>query len=196
MSFRVKGFIFLLFLSVAFYGCLTVPPSSIYTINYRAHKTASYEKLNDKVLLILQTDAPSALKQPYIVSKSTPYKIEIMKYQKWETSPREMVYNRLKDFTSSIGFQKTLNPALENHYTLKSRLNSFGRIFISGIYYADFDIEIEFYSHENKLLFLKRIQKIKALENDDFENLAKGLDNVIKEGLKELELEFLQIFRN
>ena len=194
MAESVKKIIFLLLPFAFFSGCFTAPSTNIYTINSKTLKIDFQKSLNEKILFVLPVDAPSILRQPYIVSKNSPYKVEILKYQKWDASPKDIIYRTLVDFGSSIGFKKSLNPALENHYTLKSRLSRFERILISGIRYADFEIEIEFYSPENNLVFSKNIHKRKTLASDDTEVFAASLSEGLKEGLKELEQEFRNVF--
>lgn len=177
-------------------ACLTVPPTNTYTINYKTMNIETQGKGGEKGILIVPLSAPSILKQPYIVSKNSSYKIEVLKYDRWESSPKDLVYQKMVDYLFSNGFKKPLSKN-SSYYTLKGKLNRFERIFEAGRYYADFEIEIELYStdpDDDKLILAKKIHKTVPV-NHDIESLAKGLSIAAEEGFSALKQSLIMVFK-
>ena len=98
---RIKAAGLLLFV---FLAACAMPETRIYTLNLAADNSPRTVARDATVLLI--TNSPKHLAQPYIACRTSPYQLVISRYAKWEASPEAMVRDGFKDSLSATLFRE------------------------------------------------------------------------------------------
>ena len=105
-----------------------LPATRIYSIFLPLENITS-DKLG-LASITVSVDAEDHLMQPYIVDRKSPYKFNISKYSKWESSPRKIVREGFKKALFLTGTFRIVKAASINprgFYLLKVNLKRFER---------------------------------------------------------------------
>jgi uncharacterized lipoprotein YmbA len=176
-----------LFIVAAFFVGCTMPKTMIYSIRIPPEKTL--QKTEARQSLTLRVDSPRYLAQPYIASRTSPYELELSRYAKWDTPPREIVTEALRDSLVSSGLfgeVKVTNLAPSEFYRLRVELRRFEAFDDGGVSFGEVLLQADLSSPEGRDLFHRTIAKRVRLDAPGFSNLARGLSRALGEGVEEL----------
>jgi ABC-type uncharacterized transport system auxiliary subunit len=139
--------------------------------------------------LAVRVDSPRYLAQPYVASRKSSYEIEISRYSKWDSPPRELVLEALKGSLASTGLFReirtsTVVPA--DFYSLKVDLKRFEAVDEGPDSFGEVVLQVAFSSPRGAELHNSRIIKRAKLDGTDSSSLAKGLSSALGEGLEEV----------
>lgn len=181
-----KGLTFLLLF--LFIGACTMPKTKVYSLYLPMEKERSIRPKGDASIVIM-VNSPRHLTQPYIVSRKSPYQVEISKYSKWEISPNEILLSVFKDTLSSdqrFKEVRVMNIVPGGFYSLKIDLRRFERFDTGNDSFAELALDVQLLSHDGKVLYQHTISKRIKMEDGSFLSLAKALSRALAEGVEEV----------
>ena len=173
---------------ICFLAACSMPETKIYNLDIPVEQGSTRSTADDS--LVIRIDAPRYLAQPYIAYRSSPYQMEISRYSKWDSSPRLMVSEGLKDSLFATGLfkeVKVLNIVPKGFYLLDIHLKRFERLDEGNKSFGELVMDIVFITPESKELYRGRISKKVELEDQSFLSLAKGLSVALNEAIEEVE---------
>jgi ABC-type uncharacterized transport system auxiliary subunit len=165
-----------------------MPETKIYNLDIRVEEKTVHSTAEDS--LVIRIDVPRYLAQPYIAYRSSPYQMEISRYSKWDSSPKVMVSEGVRDSLFSTGLfkeVKILNIVPKGFYLLDMHLKRFERLDEGNKSFGELDLDVGFYTPESKEIYRGRISRKVHLEDKSFLSLAKGLSEALNEAIEELE---------
>jgi ABC-type uncharacterized transport system auxiliary subunit len=171
-----------------FIGACAMPETKIYRLYLPMERERPIPPKGDASIVIM-INSPRHLSQPYIVSKNSPYQLEISKYSKWETSPTEIMLGVFKDTLSSDGRFKevrAINIVPDGFYSLKIDLKRFERFDTENDSFGELAFDVRLLFHDGKVLYQQAISKRIKLEDRSFLSLAKGLSRALAEGVEQV----------
>ncbi|MDH4099713.1 MAG: ABC-type transport auxiliary lipoprotein family protein [Nitrospirota bacterium] len=165
-----------------------MPETRIYTLNLAADNSPRTVARDATVLLI--TNSPKHLAQPYIACRTSPYQLVISRYAKWEASPEAMVRDGFRDSLSATLFREArpASFARSGSYALKIDLKHFERLDEGETSFADVAFDVALLSPEGKDLYRDSISKRVKLDDKTFLSLAKGASSAFDEGAREVRI--------
>lgn len=175
-------------LLLLFMGACTMPETKVYSLYLPMERERPIPPKGDASIVIM-INSPRHLTQPYIVSKKSPYQLEISKYSKWETSPNEIILGVFKDTLSSdqrFKEVRVMNIVPDGFYLLKIDLKKFERFDTGNDSFGELAIDVQLLSHDGKVRYQQTISKRIKLEDRSFLSLAKGLSGALAEGVEEV----------
>jgi ABC-type uncharacterized transport system auxiliary subunit len=167
-------------------GC-TMPKTRIYSLTLPPEQEV--QRASGHAFLALRVDSPRYLAQPYIASRKSPYEIEISRYSKWDSPPREILMDALKGSLASTGLFReirTSNAVPADFYSLKIDLKRFEAVDEGSASFGEVTFQIAFTSPQGTELRNGRISKRAKLGGTDSSSLARGFSTALGEGLKEV----------
>lgn len=186
---KLHGFPLLL-IAAFFAASCTMPETRIYSIYLpegNSAKTIAAD-VSSKASIVLKVSAQDYLKQPYIVWRKSPYELTISRYSKWDLSPYKIIKREFRKAVSKPRLFKdvrVVGVSIKDHYVLNVHLNRFERLDEGGQSYLLLDFDVIFRSPEGHLLSQNTISKKEAVDDKGFVGLAKGLSQLLEEGIKE-----------
>lgn len=175
-------------LFLLFMGACTMPETKVYSLYLPMERERPIPPKGDASIVIM-INSPRHLTQPYIVSKKSPYQLEISKYSKWETSPNEIILGVFKDTLSSdqrFKEVRVMNIVPDGFYSLKIDLKRFERFDTGNDSFGELALDVQLLSHDGKVRYQQTISKRIKLEDRSFLSLAKGLSHVLAEGMEQV----------
>jgi uncharacterized lipoprotein YmbA len=182
----------LIILSVFLMTACAMPATRIYSL----HMPASQSPQNPKAAaksdgsLVILINSPKYLAQSYIVYRSSPYQLEIARYSKWESSPRDMVRLAFQDSLSATGCFDTVQAAEvipDDSYSLDINLRKLERSDEENKSFGVLEFDAVLNSPEGVELYRTTISKKGPLSDASFLSLAKGLSVLLSEGVREVK---------
>jgi len=184
---------FVLYLSVC-----SIPDSKIYTLQtleeFKRDKVLNEKSFKHSLNIIV--DSPRYLTQPYIVTRYSDYQIEIARYSKWETNPKDILSKRIKEVLESLDLfrEVTLNDnTTDEAYLMRLDLKRFEMLHYGRDYYGEITVDIDFISPEGKRVYADRLSKRIKLKDDSFTELAKELSNALNEIIETIKTEIPKV---
>ena len=190
-----------IFLPILLMGACAAPQTRIYSLYIPpAKQPAKQETINREVdaSVVITVHSARHLTQPYIVSRKSPYQLEISRYSKWETSPSEKVSEVFKEALSSIQLFKEVrvgNIIPDGFYSLKINLKRFERFDEGNHSFSEFSFDATFISPDGHVIFRDTLSKKSGLGDRTFLNLAKGLSTDVTEGIEEVKNKISRSFK-
>jgi len=186
----------LIILSVVLITACTMPDTRIYSL-YMPHSQPPQnpEATKSDASLVIIVNSPKYLAQSYIVHRSSPYQLEISRYSKWESSPRDMVRLAFQDSLSTTGCFKSVRTAEvipNDSYFLEINLSKLERSDEGNRSFAVLEFDAVLNSPGGVELYRTAISKKSSLTDASFLSLAKGLSGLLSEGVREVEEESLK----
>jgi len=173
-----------------------MPETKIYNLHLDdSEKSISLPERHTGSSIAIHVEAPSYLSQPYIVTRTSPYQIQISKTAKWESTPKRLLRKGLRDMLSGLGcfrqisFQKT-QP--EGYFLLAVDLRKFERSDEEEGFWGELSMDVSLFDHEMKRLHLSTFEKKEKLGSRDFRDLAHVLSTLLAEGLEEVKGTIMQ----
>jgi uncharacterized lipoprotein YmbA len=169
-------------------GACTMPETKVYSLYLPMERERPIPPKGD-VSIVIMINSPRHLTQPYIVSKKSPYQLEISKYSKWETSPNEIILGVFRDTLSSdqrFKEVRVMNIVPDGFYSLKIDLKRFERFDSGNNSFGELALDVQLLSHDGKVRYQQTISKRIKLEDRSFLSLAKGLSHVLAEGMEQV----------
>jgi len=179
---------FLAVVSIFFIASCSMPETKIYNLDIPAGQGSIQSTTDDS--LVIRTDSPRYLAQPYIAFRSSPYQMEISRYSKWDCSPKVMISEGLRDSLYSTGLfreVKVLNIVPKEYYLLDINLKRFERVDEGNQSYGELVLEVAYFTPEGKELYRSKISKKVRLDDRSFLSLAKGLSSALSETIEEIK---------
>jgi len=183
----------LIFLPVFLLIACTMPVTKIYTIYIPVEKETLTSKGDSSIAVHVNSER--YLKQPYIAYRRSPYQLEISKYSKWESSPAKIVRKEFKGVFSSQGVFKEVRVTSfrpEGFYMLKVNLKSFERFDTGNSYSSRLLFDVALQGPDGTELYGDTVSKEVTLDDNSFENLAKGLSSALKQGIEEVSVNVVR----
>jgi uncharacterized lipoprotein YmbA len=181
----------LIILSVFVITACTMPNTRIYSLympysqpSRNAGATRSYASL------AVLVNAPKYLAQPYIVYRSSPYQMEISRYSRWESSPRDMVRSVFQDSLSATGCFKSVRAdgvIPDDSCVLEINLRKLERSDEGDRAFAVLEFDAVLNSPGGAELYRATISKKSSLSDSSFLSLAKGLSGLLSEAVSEVK---------
>ena len=174
--------------SIFFITACSMPETKIYNLDIPLEQGAIQATTDDS--LVIRADSPRYLAQPYIAYRSSPYEMEISRYSKWDSSPKMIISEGLKESLFSTGLfreVKILNIVPKEYYLLDINLKRFERIDEGSESFGELVMEVAYFTPEGKELYRGTISKKVKLADQSFLSLAKGLSDALNEAIKEVK---------
>lgn len=190
---------FFIIFSVLISAC-SIPETKIYDLQLNdseKSKNIPYRKTDSSIAI--HVEAPSYLSQPYIVTRTSPYQIQISKTAKWESPPKRFIKQGIKDILSGLSYFKHVSLSQtqpEGYYWIAIDLKRFELVDEEEGFLGELLIDVSLFDHEMNRLFMSTIAKKKQLANKDFRNLAYVLSTFLTEGLEEIKVAVMQHVQN
>jgi ABC-type uncharacterized transport system auxiliary subunit len=184
--------------AVFLFSACTMPETKIYSIyvatspapsGMKGVTSGTMEKFSDASLDIL-VNSPRYLSQPYIAYRNSPYQLEISKYSKWDSSPKDMIRRALKESLSSENIFKEVRASgivPEGFYSLEIDLKRFERYDEGNDALAELAFDAKLFSPDNSEMNRVEISKRVKLQDRSFLGLAKGLSQAVNEAVREIK---------
>jgi len=183
-------------LTVFLLSACSMPETKIYSL----HLPESYGKAGLResageitaaagASIVIVTNSPRYLAQPYMAYRNSPYQLELSKYSKWVSPPSELLKEALKDSllpTHLFKEIRTSGPAPDGFYLLEVRLKKFERYDEGNDSFGDLLFEAKLVSPDGKEMYRGTVSEHIRLEGRTFLGLAKGLSSALSEGLEEV----------
>jgi len=181
----------LIILSVFLITACTMPDTRIYSL-YMLHSQPAQnpEATKSDASLVIIVNSPKYLAQSYIVHRSSPYQLEISRYSKWESSPRDMVRLAFQDSLSATSCFKSVRTAEvipNDSYFLEINLSKLERSDEGNRSFAVLEFDAVLNSPGGVELYRTTISKKSSLTDASFLSLAKGLSGLLSEGVREVK---------
>ena len=179
--------------SIIFIATCSMPETKIYNLDIPIEQGSIQSTTDDS--LVIRTDSPRYLAQPYIAYRSSPYQMEIARYSKWDCSPKVMVSEGLRDALFSTGLYrkvKILNIVPKEYYLLDVNLKRFERVDEGEQAYGELVLEVAYFNPEGKELYRSTISKRVRLDDNSFLSLAKGLSSALVETVEEVKKNIIK----
>jgi uncharacterized lipoprotein YmbA len=178
-------------LSVLLIAACTMPDTRIYSL-YVPHSQPPQnpEAAKSDVSLVIIVNSPKYLAQSYIAHRSLPYQLEISRYSKWESSPRDMVRLAFQDSLSATGCFKSVRTAEvipDDSYSLEINLRKFERSDEGNKSFAVLEFDAVLNSPGGAELYRTTFSKKSSLSDVSFITLAKGLSGLLSEGIGDVK---------
>jgi ABC-type uncharacterized transport system auxiliary subunit len=173
---------------IFFISACSMPETKIYNLDIPVEQGSPRSTADD--FLVIRIDAPRYLAQPYIAYRSSPYQMLISRYSKWDSNPKVMVSEGIRDSLFSTGLfreVKILNIAPKGFYLLDINLKRFERLDEGNKSFGELVLDVVFITPESKELYRGRISKKVKLDDQSFLSLAKGLSIALNEAIEEVE---------
>jgi len=193
-------------MAVFLLSACTMPETKIYSIYVatspapsvmKEETSATMEKISNISLDVL-VNAPRYLSQPYIAYRNSPYQLEISKYSKWDSSPKDMIIRALKEaFSSGDSFKEVRASTIvpEGFYSLEIDLKRFERYDEGNNALGELTLDAKLLSPENEEISRFAISKRVKLQDRSFLGLAKGLSQAVNEAVREIKEALLSNIR-
>ena len=178
----------------------SIPETKIYDLHLddsEKIKNIPYRKTDASIAVHVK--APSYLSQPYIVTRTSPYQIQISKTAKWESPPKRFIRQGLKDILSGLSYFEHVSLSQtqpEGYYWLAVDLKRFELVDKEEGFWGELCMDVSLFDHEMNRLFMSTIAKKKQLGTKDFRNLAHVLSTFLTEGLEEIKVDVMQYVQN
>ncbi|HEX8948871.1 MAG TPA: ABC-type transport auxiliary lipoprotein family protein [Dissulfurispiraceae bacterium] len=176
---------FMIFLLAA----CSVPDTRIYSLNLSSGNRDAGGSTDP---LVISVTAVPYLSQPYIVSRTSPYELEVSKYAKWDAAPAELAKSALKENLSGAGLfreVKIARAAAGDSFFLRMELKRFERIDLGREPFGEISLDFELFSPDGKLLSRGAITKKALLDDREYRSLAKGMSLVLSEAVEEVRAD-------
>ena len=181
--------------SIFFITACSMPETKIYNLDIPIEQGSIQSTTED--FLVIRTNSPRYLAQPYIAYRSSPYEMEISRYSKWDSSPKMIISEALKDSLFSTGLfreVKILNIVPKEYYLLDINLKRFERIDEGGSSFGELVMEVAYFTPDSKELYRSTISKKVKLTDQSFLSLAQGLSDALNEAIKEVKENIIKTF--
>jgi uncharacterized lipoprotein YmbA len=181
----------IVFLSILFFAACNMPETRIYSLyipNPPLQKGGDGGLMDDASLVIIVKSA-RYLAQPFIAYRSSPYRLEISRYSRWDASPREMLGEVFRNTLSKTGMFKEIRISSsipDGFYALRIDLKRFERSDSGGESFGEVLFDVTLIGSSGEAIFQRTVEKRVRLEDRTFLGLAKGLSNSLSEGLEEV----------
>jgi uncharacterized lipoprotein YmbA len=181
----------LIILSVFLIIACTMPDTRIYSLyipDSRSPRNPEAAAKSDASLVML-INSPKYLAQSYIVYRNSPYQLEISRYSKWESSPRDMVRLAFQDSLPAAGCFRTVRTAEvipDDSYYLEINLRKLERSDEETKSFGVLEFDAVLNSPGGSELYRTSIAKKVSLSDASFLSLAKGLSGLLSEGVREV----------
>ncbi len=181
----------LIILAVFLITACTMPDTRIYSLYMPASQLPQNPEAaaNADASLVILINSPKYLAQSYIVYRNSPYQLEISRYSKWESSPRDMVRLAFQDSLSATGCFKTMRAAEvipDDSYALEINLRKLERSDEETKSFGVLEFDAVLNSPGGAELYRTTIAKKVPLGDASFLSLAKGLSGLLSEGVREV----------
>jgi len=182
----MQRFLALIIVAAVLVGC-TMPRTRVYSLTLPPEKTV--QATAGGASLAVRVDSPRYLAQPYIASRKSPYEIEISRYSKWDSPPREIVLEALKGSLAATGLFREIRTSSvvpADFYSLTVEVKRFEAVDEGPACFGEVVLQASFSSPQGTALHNGRITKRTKLDGPDSSSLAKGLSSALGEGLEEV----------
>lgn len=177
---RLSAFVLLVVLLPA----CNMPRTRIYSISL-PYETVMYSARSN-ISASIHVSSPRYLSQPYIVHRPSEYELEILKYYKWDSAPRDVFRESFRHALSPLFREVRVSSYVpDGFYSVKINLRRFEKTEEEGDFFAELLFEIFLRSSEGRELYNGTIGKKIKLEGPDNISLARGMSIAIKEGIGE-----------
>jgi len=183
----MRKWLTLLLLFLFIWAC-SMPETKVYSLYLPMEGETTIRPRGDASIVIM-VNSPRHLTQPYIVSRKSPYHMEISKYSKWDTSPDEILLRVFKDTLSSdhrFKEVRVMNIVPDGFYSLKIDLRRFERFDTGNDSSGELVLDVQLSTHDGKVLYQHTISKRIKMEDRSFLSLAKALSRAVAEGVEEV----------
>jgi len=187
----------LIVLTIFFISSCTMPETKIYSIHTADSPVLPPPKADkgeeggfSLASIVIRVHSQRYLTQPYIAYRNSPYQMEISRYSKWESPPRDMVKDAFKNSFLSTGLFKEVrvsNTVPEGFYLLEINLKRFERSDAGNDSFGELVFDVNLFSPDGRELYRGTISKKVSLDDKTFLSLARGLSNAIAEGIVEVK---------
>ena len=185
-------------MAVFLLSACTMPETKIYSIyvatspapSVMKEETAGTMEKISNISLDVLVNAPRYLSQPYIAYRNSPYQLEISKYSKWDSSPKDMIKRALQEALSSENIFKEVRASSivpEGFYSLEIDLKRFERYDEGDNAFGELVLDAKLLSPENEEINRIAISKRVELQDKSFLGLAKGLSQAVHEAVQEIK---------
>ncbi len=161
----------------------SMPETRIYSLYIPTEGGAS----TDGPPLVIRVSSPRHLSQPYIVYRSSPYRLELARYSRWQASPARMVEEAFREALLSAGPFNDAAEASPEPYTLRIELRRFEMLDSGGQALGRLVFDVGFDSPEGRRLYSGRVSREVRLKKRDFLSLAEGLSTALAGGIEEVK---------
>lgn len=173
----------------------SMPETQIYSLNMSDNISPSVsggkgnpgEGKSDIFVAVL-VDSPRYLSQPYIATRTSPYRLVISRYSKWDTPPDETVRQAFRDrlaYSGLFGSVRASNIVPEGYYSLKIYLARFDGVDEGDSSFGELSFTFSLLSPEGKEIYLGAFKRKVKLEGRGFVDLARALSGALTEGTEE-----------
>lgn len=186
---------FFFIISILISAC-SIPETKIYDLHLNdseKSKNIPYRKTDPSIAI--HVEAPSYLSQPYIVTRTSPYQIQISKTAKWEAPPKRFIRQGLQDILDGLRYFKHVSLSQtqpEGYYWLAVDLKKFELLDEEKGFFGELLMDVSLFDHEKNRLFQRTIAMKEKLGNKDFMKLAHVLSTFLTEGLEEIKLSVIR----
>jgi uncharacterized lipoprotein YmbA len=168
-------------LAVFVMAACSMPATKIYSIHLPDSVKAKVKK---QATITVKIQSPRYLTQPYIAQRTSEYQLDISRYEKWDSSPSEMVRETFRDSLSAIYDDVRASTFVpEGSYVLTINLKHFERV-DEG--YGQLAFSALFSSAEGRELYRFEADKKMVLDTKDPAGLAKSLSSALSESVKDV----------
>ncbi|KJR41702.1 secreted protein containing DUF330 [Candidatus Magnetoovum chiemensis] len=190
----IKKTIIILLLALSLpLGCATSKERSIYSllIEYPNAKRAESAEIGGSpdISLVIQSDCPQYLKQPYIAYRTSPYELSLSIYSQWEAAPMNIVELELTNYLLSSGAinnVKKLSYTPKGFYTLKLILKRFEMLTDENDKsHALLSLSLSYLNAQSAVIYQKSYEQKVQLKDNAFKSLAVGLSAALSEVIKD-----------
>jgi hypothetical protein len=171
-----------------------MPGTRIYTIHSPVERKAG--NIRSSVSIVINTGSKDYLRQPYIASRDSVYRLSIAKYSKWESSPVRILRKEFKKAFSAADFFKdvrTANIALQDYYRLKIYLKGFERLDRKDGTFGLLEFDITLLDPDGMELYAGSVSREGELEVRNFIKLARVLSGFLQSEIEKSRTQIIEV---
>lgn len=174
----------------------SMPETRTYSLNM-GDSASLAQPINVPVSLSVSVESPRYLDQPYIVSRTSPYQLDLSRYARWESSPADMTRDAFRDgfgpFVSAIRLSRI---RLSGHHTLQVTLRRFELFRSPEGPRAHLAMDIQAFSPDGVELYQRSIEELAPIPaGDDYISLAKGLSDMLAASVARIRTDLLPLLK-
>lgn len=169
-----------------FLACATVPRTSIYTIDIQYEEKAMKASAQEPALAV-RVRSPRYLQQPYIAERTSPYKLDLSPYSRWDRPPDRLLADALRETFFRTGRFREVeiyNSPPEDYYTVDATLRNFELSGEEDSAYALLSLDVTLSSPGGGELYSGSFSKKSKLGERSFRDLAEELSLALDEALR------------
>lgn len=171
-------------LSIFIFASCSMPETKIYSIFVHPERRTDISRMDTTVNISIHSHR--YLSQPYIAHRISPYQLEISRYEKWDSSPAEILREAFRDSLSSIYREvKVSGLVSSNSYSVDINLKRFEKSGSGDDSSGEVAFDVSLLAPDSREVYRNAISKKIKLSDRNTVGLARALSTALAEGMEE-----------